>query len=156
MNGIDYEILVSKLRYSGWLVWPPEEVETIKAFFMALWTNVLSHQPSYPDAREWLCVIGQAEDDLHPYLAKWGQADSDAALRHLVMLVDREVGDIEHRKLGNAFWQERLAQMRQVVDWLYSPTTVNQFTSALALFESKEAQERLYYPSKYLRQVLHS
>lgn len=156
LKSFDYEVLVNKLSYIEWLGWPPEEVDAIRHFFMALWANVLAHQPDYPSAREWLCVIGQAEDDLLPYLATWGASGSDTALQHLVMLVDREVGDIEQRKLGDAFWEKRGAQMKQVVDWLYSPTTVSQFTAALALLKSEEAQERLRYPLEYLHQVFHA
>jgi hypothetical protein len=71
-------------------------------------------------AADVLCAIGNAEDDLTPYLAMWAAAlSSPPAAEQL-----REVLDRDRRLTGgeprlvNAFWDDRPDQAAQALAWL--------------------------------------
>lgn len=120
---INPEIVLGKLQYASWTKWPLSEQEAIKRYLSALWISKINHEfrweefsPSFIE--DWLCAIGQAEDDLEPYLSTWESADSSAAVGNLSHLIVSVQNELTEKKLPNAFWADRQFQSAQVVNWL--------------------------------------
>jgi hypothetical protein len=79
---------------------------------------VFRRLPSFPSIDDCLCSIAQIVDDLSPLLEEWKSDRGAAATLQLVAFASENVSSLrEIRKLSNAFWGERGAQMQQVVDW---------------------------------------
>jgi hypothetical protein len=116
---IDVEVIFSKLRYAEWLAWPKQEQEAVRRYFVALWQYLLTMTPEEVSLDEYLCAIGQAEDNLRPYLEVWQNTTTDAAINQLIAFVADQLS-LHKRKLTNAFWSGRREQMTQVVDWLFA------------------------------------
>lgn len=114
---IDVEVLFGKLHYADWYIWPEQERAAARHYLMALWLFVLSVPMEAVAIDEYLCAIGQAEEDLSSYLDAWLNLQTDIAINHLFEFVASE--DSLHKgRLTDAFWQGRREQMSQVVEWL--------------------------------------
>jgi hypothetical protein len=83
-------------------------------------------------AKEDLCSIAQAIDDLGPFLKVWRESREMSGRYHLAQLFDCEDWDTLPYKLADPFWEERQAQMRQVIDWALEPVTLELLRQALA------------------------
>lgn len=124
---VDPAIVLGKLRYGNWAHWPTKEQEAVRRYLFALWESKINHEfhwedYSAPFIEDWLCGIGEAEDDLEPYLVRWGHAASSAAvgnLSHFIVSIEKELGE---GKLWNPFWYDRQVQSSQVVRWLLGQT----------------------------------
>jgi hypothetical protein len=118
------EVFSERLRVAAWTGWPPPERDAVRGVLRALWAQTLATHPSDPDADTALCAIGNAEDDLDPYLADWTAAlarGSAPAARHLWDLITWGVRSKGGRwRLTNAFWSHR---DRPVGEWLSSDST---------------------------------
>jgi len=119
---MDFEIVMGKLRYGEWARWPEIEQAAIKQYLNSLWEHKLSVFPCLPDVDSCLCGIGQAVDDLRPFLNAWQSKTSLPALRHLADFIEDNLRTmVDHQSLGNAFWPNAGQQMRQVAEWLLEP-----------------------------------
>ncbi len=114
---IDVEVLFGKLHYADWKDWPEQERAAVRHYLMALWLFVLSIPMEAVAIDEYLCAIGQAEDDLSSYLDAWQNLKTDMAINHLIEFVASK-NSLYKGRLTNAFWQGRREQMSQVVGWL--------------------------------------
>ena len=114
---VDIEVLFGKLRYAKWNTWPEQERAAIRRYLMALWLFVLSVPSEAVAIDEYLCGIGQAEDNLSTYLDAWQNLKTDIAVNHFIEFAASQ-DDLHRQRLANAFWQGRAEQMSQVVDWL--------------------------------------
>ncbi len=114
---VDIEVLFGKLSYAKWNTWPEPERAAVCRYLMALWLFVLFVPMEAIAVDEYLCGIGQAEDDLSSYLDVWQNLTMDTATNHLVEFV-ADQDSLHKGKLTNAFWQGRREQMSQVVGWL--------------------------------------
>jgi hypothetical protein len=95
----DLESVFSRLRFAAWPEWDQAEQAAVRGLFAAFWA-----QPGAGfDAADVLCAIGNAEDDLTPYLDGRDPLIS---------------GDLVARSLTNPFWVDREAQAEQVLAWL--------------------------------------
>jgi hypothetical protein len=114
------EVVVGKLRLAGWQTWRDEECAAVRGYLAALWTATLASEPAERDADTALCAIGNAEDDLTPYLAEWTSVLTrpTAAAQLLVLLGDGCRSVRGTRWLANGFWGDRDQQAGQVVSWL--------------------------------------
>lgn len=144
VGGTPFEVVLGKLDYGKWGSWPQREREAVRAYLTALWDHVLGTFPCPLEADTCLCGIGQAEDDLLPYLSRWRANESEAAVRHLAEFIDGN----SHRllksgRLANAFWQGRDDQMRQVMDWLLDPATGQRLERAFFRFGDAEVAGEL-------------
>src|SRR5260370_29974077 len=131
------EILVGKLQYAGWRTWPKGEQAAIEAFLSALWRYVLARCPFtsqslWRRAVEELCTIAQAIDDLGPFLSVWRESKEMSARYHLAQLIDCDGWDTLPDELADGFWAERQAQMRQVIDWVLEPATLEILRQTMA------------------------
>ena len=115
--GIDLAVLFGKLDYADWNTWDSQERAAVRRYLMTLWLFVLSVPTEAVTVSEYLCAIGQAEEDLLNYLNTWQNLQSDIALNHLVEFVEAQ-GSLHKGKLTDAFWGGRRCQMLQVVGWL--------------------------------------
>ncbi|GAA4953732.1 hypothetical protein [Actinoplanes utahensis] len=129
----DLEPLLNRMYHAGWHRWQPGERDAVRAFLTALWAEERNGDV--------LCAIGNAEDDLTPYLAAWLSALTDPATRpaeaaHLLTLLrdDYERGR-KGPRLVNAFWDGRPDQHAQVLAWLAGPEL------QLALFAAFEVTD---------------
>ncbi len=114
---IDLAILFGKLKYAHWNTWPSQEHAAVRDYLEALWLFVLSVPMEAVTIDEYLCAIGQAEEELSHYLTVWQNLQSNTALNHLVEFVEAQ--DSLHKgRLMDAFWSGRREQMAQVVEWL--------------------------------------
>jgi hypothetical protein len=120
---MDPPMVVEQLRHGKWTHWPTKEQEAVRRYLFALWESKINHEfpwedYSAPFIEEWLCGIAEAEDDLEPYLVRWGHAASSAAvgnLSHLIVSIGEELGE---GKLWYPSWPDRQVQYSQVVKWL--------------------------------------
>ena len=140
---VDAEILLSKLRWGDWDSWPGAEREAVVRYLVATWREKLV-RVEWDDAVEWLCAIGQAEEDLWPYLERWASDPEVQAMLNLaVFLVEEGNGILLKRKLPSAFWEERRVQMKQVIDWLGSAEVRSALEKAFFDNSTGEEGERL-------------
>lgn len=142
-SGFDWpelEPLFKRLRAAGWTDWAAEEQAAIRGLLQEFWRRTLASGDR--DADTVLCAIGNAEDDLGPYLDEWAAALRNPAaaaglremLRHSTRL---KLGTM---RLTNAFWGGREAQ---VVQWLGGVGLRTAVAEAFAAAESEEAMQAL-------------
>ncbi|MEV4478404.1 hypothetical protein [Micromonospora coxensis] len=142
----DLESVAGRLRFAEWRRWPDEERDAVRTFLAALWANALAGGPDDEDVDTVLCAIGNAEDDLAPYLTEWTSALArptarPAAAAQLRSLLDSGCrSDRNRRRLTNAFWRDRDSQAEQVITWLSSAGL--QLT-LLAAFDAADSEEIL-------------
>lgn len=136
----EFEPLFKRLRVATWTAWAAEEQAAIRGLLRAYWGQTLAVGDR--DAGTVLCAIGNAEDDLGPFLDEWA-----AALDHPVAAA--ELRDLlEHGtrwkhgtlRLTNAFWGRRGAQ---VVQWLGGVELRTAVADAFAVAESEESLQAL-------------
>lgn len=134
----NFEIILGKLDYAGWKHWPERERQAIRRYLLALWANELDNYPAPVEADDCLCGIGNCEDDLQPYLQVWRGKNIASSLNHLADFIECNARHLlKDKQLGNAFWEEREPQMRQVIDWLLAPAMTKKLESAF--FNCKDA-----------------
>jgi hypothetical protein len=139
------EVLFKKPRLGGLNTWPKEEQDALNSYCDALWRYALGHHPlgdtlpSFPSIDDCLCSIAQIVDDLAPLLNAWESDMGSAATLHLVdFAVENSSYLREKRRLSNTFWDERRAQMQQVVDWFLTRNFSLVFDVATAATTSSE------------------
>jgi hypothetical protein len=123
---VDPAIVLGKLRSRNWAHWPTKEQDAVRRHLFGLWESQINHKfpwelYSEPFIEDWLCGIGQAEEDLDPYLAGWELADSYAAIGNLSHVVVSSEKELREGKLGNPLESDRQEQSVQVVRWLLGP-----------------------------------
>ncbi len=126
--------------------WQDEERDAVRDFLTALWADALASDPDTEDVDIVLCAIGNAEDDLAPYLTEWASAlarpaarpTATAQLRSLLGDGYRSAGS--RRRLTNAFWRDRDIQAAQVIAWLSSADLQ---LALFAAFNAADAEETL-------------
>jgi hypothetical protein len=124
------EAVFSRLHYAEWQNWPEAEQNALNAYFMALWRWTLASPPCDDEPGFWwncddrLCSIGQATDDLEPFLYSWHTAPSPLALVHLAEIVQENAKRLRTSRLHSAWWKDRQPQMHQAVRWLRRAETV--------------------------------
>lgn len=161
------EAIISRLDDADWEQWPDPEREAVEEYLTALWINTLNHFPCFL-TDDWhhncigeidtlLCGIGQAVTDLSPFLELWSQDESATALRHLADLVVENAHHLEKKgKLSNAFWKEREAQMRQVIDWLLTQSRVEALEQAFFKYADESFAEDLSIAAGWLKYLIDS
>ena len=118
------ETLFGKLREAEWSRWPPVERQAVGRYLDELWMEALSSFPGGRDVDALVCCLGQAVDDLAPFLDRWLETPSEAALRHLAGFVAANEESMRTRGvLWNAYWSGRPATMGQAMAWIASPST---------------------------------
>ena len=123
--------MMGKLRYGEWNTWPAVERASVAQFLASLWRHVLGTFPSSPEIDDCLCGIGNAVDDLSPFLEAWRQDHSATAMRHLAEFVEINFNTLSKKgRLRNAFWREREQQIRAVAEWLADGDTAAQMEQA--------------------------
>ena len=140
----DFEIILGKLDYAGWTHWPERERKAIRHYLLALWQHQLCNYPAPIEADDCLCGIGNCEDDLQPYLQTWQDETAAPSIDHLADFIDCNARHLlKNRRLGNAFWEEREPQMRQVIDWLLAPAITKKLESAFFNCKDPTLAEKL-------------
>ncbi|HWS31500.1 MAG TPA: hypothetical protein VN408_02020, partial [Actinoplanes sp.] len=105
--------------------------------------------PGEEDVDTVLCAIGNAEDDLKPYLTEWASAftrssDRPAAAAQLRSLLESGYrSDRNKRRLTNAFWRDRDRQAEQVIIWLSSADLQSTLFAAFDAADSEETLQTL-------------
>lgn len=124
----DGEALFGKLTLANWQDWPRNEQQAALEYLQALWSWVivaLSSDGYGTGVDLYICAIGQAVDDLRPFLQVWQDTEHAIAVENLAEFVNYNAPAInDQRKLANAFWSERPVQMQQVLDWVLDPVTL--------------------------------
>lgn len=142
----DFESVVGRLRFAEWSSWQDEKRDAVHNFLAALWANALASGPDEEDVDTVLCAIGNAEDDLKPYLTEWASAltrppERPAAAAQLRSLLDSGYrSDRNRRRLTNAFWRDRDRQAEQVITWLSSADLQ---VTLFAAFDAADSEETL-------------
>lgn len=118
------ETLFGKLREAEWTQWPAAEREAVGRYLGELRKHVLSSFPGVRDIDTLVCCLGQAVDDLAPFLDRWLEGPSEPALRHLARFVQANEESLRTKgELWNAFWSDRPAPAEQVKAWIAGPCT---------------------------------
>jgi len=118
------ESVTKKLRLAGWTSWSEQEQSALRSFFRALWNSALIAPTAWSGAEDSLCVIGNAVDDLMPFLERWQNATEPTAVQQLVEFAAGQIGNASNGFVGNPFWDERQPQMLQVTRWLTDRATL--------------------------------
>jgi hypothetical protein len=127
------EVLFRKLRLGGWTSWPPRERESVELFMNAVWDDCLVSEAGTVWVDELLCGLGNAFDDLYPFLTTWETCRLATGYSHLIGFIDSNSRTLLKRKhLDNAFWSDAAAQMSEVVDWLANQETVRSLEQIFA------------------------
>lgn len=131
---LDPEIVFSKLTYADWEKWPQAERDAVVDYFHALWKFVLhAIEPTpWTYSENFLCSIAQAIDDITPFLTYWQNSDEPVALRNLSAFIYQncdQLRGIDSRRM--AFWEQRIEQWKQVVDWLKNRNTLEFFANKM-------------------------
>jgi hypothetical protein len=160
-ESLDLEIVFSKLDYGEWRSWPAEEQEAITSFLVALWTDVLDHYPHAFDMDTCLCCLGQAEDDLGPYLSMWRIAGSLPAALHFNDFIEHNTARFPTKrpqrwKLRDAFWEDRPKAAQQVSSWLLSPTRKEELETAFFKFSGDAENARILSEANQTLGYLHA
>jgi len=145
---VDESIVLGKLRYGKWQTWPEAQRQAVRGYLHALWELKVEHQFPWGDFTRsliegWLCAIGQAEDDLHPYLHRWTVSTSSAAIGNLSHFIVSDWEKVLKGKLGDPFWSGRKEQRSQVVNWLTGETVREALLNATIQSLSRIALEWL-------------
>ncbi|HUY92800.1 MAG TPA: hypothetical protein VMV10_28930 [Pirellulales bacterium] len=141
------EIAVGKLAYAKWSNWPDDEQTAVLRFLNAWWRNELheiSEHAYESRVDSCLCAIGQAVDDLSPFLDAWRGDDDPSACQNLARFIVHNVeGLLKKRRLTNAFWKERPLQMQSIVDWLLDPRIKESLEAAFFQTATASSAEEL-------------
>lgn len=142
--GIPPEIVLSKLRDGEWRTWSDAEQASVRAYLMAVWRVILSDESFDIPADEWLCALGQAEDDLGPYLDEWHRNTHTSSRYQLARFINDNFNILgTRRKLMNSFWSDRREQMEQVINWLLQPSVSEILEQAFFEHPSEPESENL-------------
>lgn len=117
----DLEVVGNRLRMAQWTSWPGPQPDAVRAVLAATWRRTLATDPDDGgDADQVLCTLGNAENDLAPYLAEWtwslAMPAAAAQLRNFLRHGWRWRRGT--RTLTNGFWDYRPDQATQVLAWL--------------------------------------
>jgi len=123
-DALQAEVVANKLRLAGWTSWSEQEQSALRDFFRAFWNSALTAPTAWSGAEDVLCVVGNAVDDLRPFLVRWQNANEPTAIQQLVEFAAAQIGNASNGFLGNPFWSERQPQVAQVIQWLTEPATL--------------------------------
>ena len=133
LGWVDAEVLFAKLRIAQWQDWPEDEQVAVRDYLMSLWRHCLTGGIEDVEIGDMLCGIGRAVDDLTPYLSAWRRSGREGQ-RLLAAFVPWQAELISQSgKLSNPFWEDRTAQMNQVISWLRDPDTKQSLEEAYAI-----------------------
>jgi hypothetical protein len=143
---VDPETVIGKLDYGKWRKWPADERHVIEQFLAAWWRATLADFPHAIEADSVLCSIGQAIDDMEPFLARWDVAGSRSAACHFAEFLSWNVDATALRKgpswqLRNAWWPNRPVPAAQVSTWLLRPERMQEVERAFFTFGIGEDEE---------------
>jgi hypothetical protein len=140
----DLEPVASRLRIAGWQDWPATETAAVRGVLQALWATTLATFPSTLDIETVLCAIGNAEDDVDPYLISWAAALHDppaaAHLRELLHGGARWDQHIAGWRLRDEFWDGRDSQ---VATWLAGPDLRRAVADAITTVDAEQTLQVL-------------
>jgi hypothetical protein len=144
---IDLAIQFGKLTYGDWNNWPDNERHAIWIFFRTLWRELLANYPYVLDADDCLCGIGNAVDDMTPFLEDWDADRSIPAAQNLADFLFANSGSHQNlnkpAKLASLFWKSRPAQAAQVLQWLAAPQRSAYLETVFFQTTDSEIQQRL-------------
>ena len=119
------EVLFGKLRLAEWRTWSDNESQAVQKFMDAAWWDCLTAEAGSVWLDELLCGLGNAVEDMKPYLHIWIESKLTTGYEHFVQFIDWNSATLlKRRHLSNSFWSDAEPQMVQVVDWLTSPQTI--------------------------------
>lgn len=125
-NGFQVEVLFGKLRLGKWQSWPVSEQEAVTLYFHAIWKLCLESESGTDFLDDILCALGCADCNLAPFLHMWVECHSQLGYTHLLQFLDKNASAaLKRRSLSNGFWSDSEVQMRQVLDWVADPQTLN-------------------------------
>ncbi|MGH9188064.1 MAG: hypothetical protein ACRD0U_20015 [Acidimicrobiales bacterium] len=136
-DNVELGVVAAKLRWAGWLRWPPDEQAAVFDLLEALWLRELTGWPAVHPAPALVHAVAAAVDDLRPFLDEWhlllgtSGSERDAAVHHLADLVTA--------------WRPRLAAGtigRRLSAWLRGPTIHIQLERAAFDFAGSSLGER--------------
>jgi hypothetical protein len=144
------EVLFKKPRLGGLNTWPSDEQAALNSYCDALWRYALARHPlsdalpSFASIDDCLCSIAQITDDLSSVLNLWDADKTSAATLHLVDFAAENASYLrEMHRLSNAFWDERRAQMQQVVEWFLTRDFAVVFDVATGATTSADLRDEL-------------
>jgi hypothetical protein len=125
---IDQEVVLSKLSYGKWDMWPVKEQRAVREYLLAHWAIQLHKPPSadrYQKAEvgRWLCALARAETDLFPYLELWRRDKTEAARDNLARFRGDYQGDLFSARSPDGYWKDSESQWKQVVAWFLETET---------------------------------
>jgi hypothetical protein len=160
---LDPEHIAGKLNLAEWRTWPVDEIEAVQSFLMAAWEYALASD-DYSDIDDLLSAIGQAEDDMSPYLEAW-EKSGIVGLSYLSEFITAEYAYIaQSHILTNIYWQDksyegdpfcndRTTQMNQVIEWLEKPSTCELLENAFLENPNHPLSATIAEGADYLRWI---
>ena len=123
---VDPEALFFNLTRGGWRSWPGAEVAALDRWLRAYWQAVLSDVAllSAFEVERGLCAIAQAVDDLRGYMNTWRSSSPSPGPTHLAnFIIATNDSRTRQSRLRDPYWDNRPAQLQQVIAWLADPVT---------------------------------
>jgi hypothetical protein len=153
-NWPDLEPIAGRLRMAGWRHWPSDQPHAVRGALQTLWSTTLATFPVTPDIDTVLCALGNAEDDLDPYLTMWSAAlRHPPAAEHLRDLLSNGVRWNRRTmdwRLANAFWDGRDGR---VLGWLAGAGIRHAVAEAFACADTEKALQTLADVDDLLRRT---
>lgn len=115
------ETTLGVLDRGEWSRWPVVERDAVREFLQAFWLANLLEWPTRldVDTDTLLSVVGQAEEDLTPYLDEWSALAGAAPVLHFATLLHDNAMRIATGKRIENFWLEDFPERElQVRTWL--------------------------------------
>jgi hypothetical protein len=122
---VEPEVVLSKLSYGNWHVWPKSERQAVRYFLHSLWNHVRTEAPgphfyNAIGVDSWLSAIARAETDLRPYLEDWHQDQSPEAAANLARFVADYRKELASDRVPDAYSNNAGDQWSQIREWLNS------------------------------------
>ncbi|MGX1808204.1 hypothetical protein ACWIGI_21000 [Nocardia sp. NPDC055321] len=97
---LDADLVLGLLDRNEWLTWPPVEQRAVADYLNAVWRALLAEFPAelgaFTGTGEFLGSLARAVVDTNRFLREWSSHDTEAADRHLALLVS----DIADGRIG--------------------------------------------------------
>lgn len=155
----DLWLVMSKLRYGDWQIWPESERESINGYLIAQWRLILASSPTEPfdythlTADSFLGNIAYAVADVQSFLEIWRTDNSTNAVVHLGKLLYEQSDDLFAKGQLGGTWDKHPMQSLQIMRWVLSQHAHEFLQRALGAYMLQWMPDELWLRSDQLQQV---
>jgi hypothetical protein len=122
------EVLLGKLEYAKWGLWPASEQAAVQDFLAAFWRHQLTSPGTFPADSRIETVLGglaQLHSSLIPLLDAWLLIEDQTAALHLCQLIDHSADDIMQTGRVRLLWGNPAKASDELAKWLATDAVQN-------------------------------